>query len=138
MKQTTSLRWETSGDHFGDINSRNLLLNSRYTTPPKTGLDWLNKNSNDALAGILKKKKNKRKGRTKARLLFLNCHGRASMERTLSNDTWDLLNKNSFLFLSETWMTEHKYRPISRKDNFCGSCKEEIKRETIWRPTDDY
>ena len=96
----------------GDINSRNLLLNSRYTTPPKVGLEWLNKNGNDALAGILKKKKNKRRGRTKARLLFLNCHGRASMERTLSTDTWDLLNKNSFLFLSETWMTEQKYQDL--------------------------
>ena len=35
VKQTPSKRWGTSGDHFGDINSRNLLLNSRYTTPPK-------------------------------------------------------------------------------------------------------
>ena len=65
-------------------------LNSRYTAPPKIGLDWLNK------------------------ILFLNCHGRASMERTLSTDTWG---------------------PISREDYFCGSCKEEIKRETIWKPT---
>ena len=34
----------------GDINPRNLLLDSRYKTPPKTGLDWLNKNANDGLA----------------------------------------------------------------------------------------
>ena len=40
----------------GDINPRNLLLNSRYTTPPKIGLDWLNKNGSDALADIIKKK----------------------------------------------------------------------------------
>ena len=66
-------------------------LNSRYTAPPKIGLDWLNK------------------------ILFLNCHGRASMERTLSTDTWG---------------------PISREDYFCGSSKEEIKRESIRRPKD--
>ena len=96
----------------GDINSRNLLLNSRYTTPPKIGLEWLNKNGSDALTDIVKKKRNRRRGRTKARLLFLNCHGRASMERTLSNETWDLLNKNSILFLSETWMTEKKYQDL--------------------------
>ena len=34
------------------------------------------------------------------------------MERTLSNETWDLLNKNSILFLSETWMTENKYEDL--------------------------
>ena len=34
----------------GDINPRNLLLDSRYKTPPKIGLDWLNKNGNDGLA----------------------------------------------------------------------------------------
>ena len=34
----------------GDINPRNLPLDSRYKTPPKTGLDWLNKNANDGLA----------------------------------------------------------------------------------------
>ena len=34
----------------GDINPRNLLLDSRYKTPPKIGLDWLNKNANDGLA----------------------------------------------------------------------------------------
>ena len=33
-----------------NINPRNLLLDSRYKTPPKTGLDWLNKNANDGLA----------------------------------------------------------------------------------------
>ena len=60
-------------------------------SPPKIGLDWLNKNGSDALADIIKKKRNRRRGRAKARLLFLNCHGRASMERTLSTDTWDLL-----------------------------------------------
>ena len=89
----------------GDINSRNLLLNSRFTTPPKIGLEWLNKNGSDALADIIKKKRNRRRGKTKARLLFLNCHGRASMERTLSTGTWDLLN-------SETWMTENKYQDL--------------------------
>ena len=36
--------------HQGDINPRNLLLDSRYKTPPKIGLDWLNKNGNDGLA----------------------------------------------------------------------------------------
>ena len=35
--------------HQGDINPRNLLLDSRYKTPPKIGLDWLNKNGNDDL-----------------------------------------------------------------------------------------
>ena len=63
MKQTASSRWGTSGDHFdmlesssagcsyqGDINPRNWLLDSRYKTPPKIGLDWLNKNANDGLA----------------------------------------------------------------------------------------
>ena len=79
----------------GDIKSRNLLLFSSYTIPPKIGLDWLNKNGNHASAGIIKKKRNSRKGRTKARLLFLNFHGRASMERTLCNDTWDLLTKTA-------------------------------------------
>ena len=34
----------------GVINPRNLLLDSRYKTPPKIGLDWLNKNGNDGLA----------------------------------------------------------------------------------------
>ena len=34
----------------GDINPRNLLLDSRYKTPPKIGLDWLNKNANGGLA----------------------------------------------------------------------------------------
>ena len=34
----------------GDINPRNLLLDSRYKTPPRIGLDWLNKNANDGLA----------------------------------------------------------------------------------------
>ena len=36
--------------HQGDINPRNLLLDSRYKTPPIVGLDWLNKNGNDGLA----------------------------------------------------------------------------------------
>ena len=36
--------------HQGDINPRNLLLDSRYKTPPKIGLDLLNKNGNDGLA----------------------------------------------------------------------------------------
>ena len=31
-------------------NPRNLLLDSRYKTPPKIGLDWSNKNDNDGLA----------------------------------------------------------------------------------------
>ena len=34
----------------GTINPGNLLLDSRYKTPPKIGLDWLNKNANDGLA----------------------------------------------------------------------------------------
>ena len=34
----------------GVIDPRNLLLDSRYKTPPKIGLDWLNKNANDGLA----------------------------------------------------------------------------------------
>ena len=34
------------------------------------------------------------------------------MERALSTDTWDLLSKNSILFLSETWMTENKYQDL--------------------------
>ena len=56
----------------GVINPRNLLLDSRYKTPPKIGLDWLNKNANDGF----------------------------------------------------------------REDYFCGLSKEEIKRESIWRPKD--
>ena len=34
----------------GVINPRNLLLDSRYKTPPKIGLDWFNKNRHDGLA----------------------------------------------------------------------------------------
>ena len=35
-----------------------------------------------------------------------------SMERALSTDTLDLINKNSILFLNETWMTENKYQDL--------------------------
>ena len=69
------------GSYQGDINPRNLLLDSRYKTPPKIGLDWLNKNGNDGLA-------------------------------------------------------ENIYQDLFPEDYFCGSSKEEIKRESIWRPKD--
>ena len=41
--------YHTECSYQGDINPGNLLLDSRYKTPPKTGLDWLNKNANDGL-----------------------------------------------------------------------------------------
>ena len=110
--------------------TRELFLSARFSVPPAIGLDWINREGNSEVTGILGVKKiwNRRRGKTKSRLMFLNCHGRAAMERTLTSDTWDLLHKNGFLFLSETMMQERKFHDLfSNKTAFVVHAKKHSK-----------
>ena len=101
------------------------LRSFRWTVPPNYNFENINKLAPDILLKKTsetkvkgthnKTRRDKRAGKAKIKMIFANTHGLASFLRASNIIN---LTKNSVCFLSETWVTKHKYTNVF-DEKFC-------------------